>query len=84
MRGLLNKLKIASSGSFLAELTLYALFVLAYFFLVLNFLDARLKQIFDDSKIHYAILSMALIAVQGVFLEMLTGALVRLLRRKAR
>ncbi len=84
MRALLNKLKIASSGSFLAELALYGLFVLVYFSLVLHFLDARLKQIFDDSKTHYAILSLALIAVQGVFLEMLTSALVRLMRRRAR
>lgn len=81
---MLHKLKIAPLGSFLAELAVYALFVLAYYFLVLHFLGDRVKQIFDANKIHYAALALALIVVQGVFLEMLTSALLRVIHRKGR
>jgi hypothetical protein len=76
--------KIASLGSFLAELVLYSVFVLAYFFLVLHFLGEWVKQAFDDNKTHYAILALALIVVQGVFLETLTTALLRVIRGKVR
>jgi hypothetical protein len=79
-----QKIKTASHGYFLVDLLLYAVFVLAYYLLVLQFLGDRVKQIFDDSRIHYAILALTLIVVQGVFLEMLTGALMRLIRRKSR
>jgi hypothetical protein len=84
MSGLLQKLKIASRGLFLTELVAYAGFVLAYYVLVLHFLGDRLKQVFDENRIHYAILALALIVVQGVFLEMLTSRLLRVIRRKAR
>lgn len=76
--------KIASLGSFLAELAVYAVFVLGYFFLVLHFLGDRLKQVFDEDKILYAILALALIIAQGILLEMLTSALLRVIRRKVR
>ncbi|HEY6872217.1 MAG TPA: hypothetical protein VI298_05750 [Geobacteraceae bacterium] len=84
MHGFLKKIKIASTGLFLAELAVYAVFVLLYYFLVLHFLGARVKQVFDANKIHYAILALVLIVVQGVSLEMLTSALLRVIRRKAR
>jgi hypothetical protein len=84
VKGLVHTMKITSIGPFLAELAVYTLFVLAYFFLVLHFLCDRLKHVFDDNKNYYAILSLALIAVQGVFLEMLTSALLRVFHRKAR
>jgi hypothetical protein len=84
VKAFLHKLKIVSLGSYLAELALYAIFVFGYFFLVLHFLGDRVKQVFDENKNHYAILALALIVVQGVFLEMLTSALLRVLRRKVR
>lgn len=84
MRTLLLKIKIASLGWFLAELVIYAFFVLAYFFLVLHFLGGWLKQVFDENKNLYAILALALIIVQGVLLEMLTSALLQLIRRDGR
>ena len=80
----MNKLKFVLLGSFLTELVVYAFFVLAYFFLVLHFLGERVKHIFDDNKTHYAILTLALIVVQGVFLETLTSALLRVIHRKER
>ena len=84
MRALLLKIKSASLGWFLAELVIYALFVLAYFFLVLHFLGGWLKQVFDENKNLYAILALALIIVQGVLLEMLTSALLQVIRRDGR
>lgn len=84
MRSLWLKIKSTSPGSFLAELALYAVFVVGYFFLVLHFLGGWLKQVFDENKNLYAILALALITVQGIFLEMLTSALLNLIRRKVR
>jgi len=84
VRNFLRKIKIVSLGSYLAELALYAIFVFGYFFLVLHFLGDQVKQVFDEDKHRYAILTLALIVVQGVFLEMLTSALFRVLRRKVR
>jgi hypothetical protein len=71
----------ASIGSFLVELVTYAVFVFAYFFLVLNFLGHWLKQLFDQQRTLYAVVALALIVVQGVALEMLTTALWKLIRR---
>lgn len=84
MRALLLKIKEASLGSFLAELLLYALFVLGYFFLVLHFLGGWVKPVFDTNKTLYAIMALALIIVQGVLLEMMTSALLRVILRKTR
>ncbi len=84
MRVLLLKIKSASLRLFLAELVIYAFFVLAYFFLVLHFLSGWLKQVFDENKNLYAILALALIIVQGVLLEMLTSALLQVIRRDVR
>jgi hypothetical protein len=72
---------VVSAGSFLIELGVYALFVLAYFFLVLHFLGNWLKHMFDEKRMVYAIVALALIIVQGVFLEVLTTALLRLIRQ---
>ena len=82
MKGLSQK--IASLGSYLAELVVYGCFVSAYFFLVLHFLGDWLKHVFDENKALYAILALALILVQGVLLEMLTTALLKLIQRKMR
>ena len=80
MKGLSQK--IMSLGSYLAELVVYAGFVFGYFFLVLHFLGDWVKHVFDENKVLYAILALALILVQGVLLEMLTTALLKLIRRK--
>ncbi|HYS44620.1 MAG TPA: hypothetical protein VEM32_11645 [Geobacteraceae bacterium] len=84
MRNFLHKIKIVSIGSYLADLAVYAIFVFGYFFLVRHFLGDQVKQVFDANKKQYAILALALIVVQGVFLEMLTSAMMRVLRHKVR
>ena len=75
---------VASLGSFLVELVVYALFVFAYFFLVLHFLGGWIKHIFDVNKTLYGFVALALIIVQGIALEMLTTALLRVIRRRER
>ena len=74
--------KIASLGSFLVELAVYGVFLFAYFFLVLHFLGGWLKGISDHNKTIYAIIALTLIVAQGVLLEMLTSALLKVIRRK--
>jgi hypothetical protein len=73
--------KTASLGSFLVELIVYAVFVFAYFFLVLHFLGDSVKHIFDENRTLYAVVALGLIIVQGVALEALTTALLRVIRR---
>ncbi|MGA2602825.1 MAG: hypothetical protein ABSG14_01220 [Verrucomicrobiia bacterium] len=72
----------ASFGSFLIELVVYAVFVFAYFFLVLHFLGHWVKHLFDQYRTAYAAVALALIVVQGIVLEMLTTALLKLIRRR--
>ncbi len=76
--------KITSLGFFLAELVVYAVFVTAYFFLVLHLLGGWIKHVFDENKVYYAIIALVLIAVQGVLLQLVTSALVGVIRRKLR
>ena len=76
--------KSASLSSFFVELGVYAVFVFAYFFLVLHFLGGWLKQVFDQNKTLYAFVALALIVVQGVALEMLTTTLLRVIRNRER
>ena len=76
--------KSASLGSFLVELAVYALFVFAYFFLVLHFLGGWIKHIFDQNKTLYAFVALGLIIAQGVGLEMLTTGLLRVIRSRER
>ena len=68
------------SASALAELAIYTVLVVAYFFLVLSFLPSWLKHLFDQDKLVYALVVWALIAVQGVVLETLTSQRVEPLR----
>ncbi len=66
------------------ELAVYAVFVLAYFFLVLHFLGGWIKQIYDQNKTLYGIVALVLIIVQGVALETLTTGLLRVIRSRER
>jgi hypothetical protein len=76
--------KSASLGSFLVELAVYAVFVFAYFFLVLHFLGGWIKHIFDQNRTLYAFVALGLIITQGVVLEMLTTGLLQFIRRRER
>ena len=64
------------------ELAIYGLLVTVYVLLVLRYLDGWLKHLYDGGKTRYAIICLLLIIGQGVVLEMVTGALLRLLRTK--
>jgi len=67
--------------SFSLELPVYAALVLAYFFLVLHFLGGWLYHLFEYHRRWYAFMALLLIVVQGIALESLTRALLRLIRR---
>jgi hypothetical protein len=59
---------------------LYAALVTGYFLLALRFLNDWLKHLFDENRILYAVTALGLIVGQGALLEMLTTALLKLLR----
>ncbi len=66
--------------SFSIELPVYAVMVVAYFFLVLHFLGGWLYRLFQEERRWYAIMALVLIIGQGFVLEMLTRALLRFIR----
>ena len=68
----------------LIEIVVYAVFILAYYFLVLHFLGNWLKGLFDQHRAVYAVTALALIIAQGVLLEMLTGWLFTRIRGKTK
>jgi hypothetical protein len=69
---------------FLIEVGVYAVFVFAYYFLVLHFLGSWLKGLFKQHRAVYAVTALALIIAQGVLLEFLTAWLFTRIRGKAK
>ena len=69
--------------AFAIELTIYALLVVAYFFLVLHLLGAWLYGLEIHHRYTYASLAIVLIIGQAVLLESLTTFLIRLLRGRS-
>jgi hypothetical protein len=69
--------------AFLVELALYALLVTGYFFLVLHYLSGWLQHLHQHYVKIYALVALALIIAQAVFLESLTTWLLRLLRGRS-
>ncbi len=65
---------------FFVELPIYAVLVIAYFFLVLHFLAGWLKDLEDRHLTIYALVAIALIIGQAVVLESITTGLLRLFR----
>lgn len=65
---------------FFIELMLYSGLVLVYVFLVIGLLSYWLKGLYDNNKASYAIAALALIIGQGVLLEIVTSALLRLVK----
>ena len=66
--------------SFLLEFIVYGVLVTGYYFLVLHLLGNALKNIYQDERHFYAVLSLGLIVGQGVLLEMLTRLLLSWIR----
>lgn len=65
---------------YLVEMTVYALFVFAYYLVVLHASRSWLKDLFDAHKAIYAVVALALIIGQVVLLELVTTGLFRLIR----
>jgi hypothetical protein len=69
--------------SLLLETVVYAILVVAYFFLVLHLLGGWLQHLFElPGKIPYAAVTLSLMVAQGILLELTTSALLRFIRRK--
>ncbi len=68
--------------AFSIELLFYAGLVSAYAFLVLHFLGGWLFDLFSRDRKWYAAVALALIIAQGFMLEMLSRALLGLVRGK--
>lgn len=75
-----KKEKTNTLRAFLVELALYAVFVTAYFFLVLHFLSGWLQELHLHHVKLYATVTILLIIGQAVVLEGVTTWLMRLLR----
>jgi hypothetical protein len=65
---------------FMIELLVYSVLVFVYFFLVLHFLGGWIFALFQQQREVYAGVALALILGQGIVLELLTGALLRIIR----
>ncbi|HJZ66895.1 MAG TPA: hypothetical protein VKF81_02035 [Blastocatellia bacterium] len=68
--------------SFLIELLVYAALVFAYFFSVIGVLSRWVHQVYQQHKIVYAFAALLLIVIQGVGLEIVTTALLKLIRSR--
>ena len=66
----------------LIEVVVYAVLVVAYFFLVLHFLGDWLMGLYQRDTRLYAVIALLLIVCQGVLLETLTSWLLRWIRSK--
>jgi hypothetical protein len=69
--------------AFLIELVVYAVFVVAYFFLVLHLLGEWLHSLETHHRYTYAGVAILLIIGQAVILENLTTFLLRLIRGRS-
>ena len=69
--------------AFAIELTVYAVLVVAYFFLVLHFLGGWLLQLEVHHRYTYAGIAIVLIIGQAVLLESVTTLLLRMLRGRS-
>jgi hypothetical protein len=69
--------------AFAIELAIYALLVVAYFFLVLHFLGGWLYQLEIDHRYTYAGVAILLIIGQAVVLENVTTLLLRIIRGRS-
>jgi hypothetical protein len=78
-----KKEKESTLRAFLVELAVYAVFVTAYFFLVLHFLVGWLQDLHLNHLKLYALVAIALIIGQAVLLESVTTWLLRLLRGRS-
>lgn len=79
----MKKETVKTLRAFLIELAIYAVLVVAYFFLVLHFLGEGLRQLETQHRYTYAFVSILLIIGQAVVLESVTTFLLRMLRGRS-
>jgi hypothetical protein len=60
------------------NLAFYAVLVIAYFLIVLQWLNEPLARLFQENLAHYALASVLLILGQGVLLDVIASNLLRL------
>jgi hypothetical protein len=61
--------------NFLAEIFVYGVLLVAYFFVALRYLSEPLTQLFGSNLVAYAFIGLGLIVAQAVFLEFVTSLL---------
>jgi hypothetical protein len=79
----MKKETVKTVRAFAIELVIYAVLVIAYFFLVLHLLGQWLFQLEIHHRYLYAALAILLIVGQAVLLESLTTFLIRLIRGRS-
>jgi uncharacterized membrane protein (DUF485 family) len=77
-----DSVSVRSRKAFAIELPIFTALLYLYFFLVLSFLSNWLKNLFDQNKLIYALVALALIAGQGGFLEVIIVAVRRAVKSK--
>ena len=79
----MKKDTIRTLRAFAVELVIYAILVLAYFFLVLHFLGGWLHELETRHRYGYAAIAILLMMGQAVLLQNVTTFLLRFIRRRA-
>jgi hypothetical protein len=73
---------LPSWKTFLLELLLYAILLVAYFALVLHYLGGWFKELYDHDRDLFAVMALVVMIAQTVGLEIISSFLIWLLRRK--
>ncbi len=66
-----------SLKGFVVQLAIFTGLVVFYFVFVLSFLWHWIEELFDENKLLYALVAWALMAAQGVVLEVVAAALLK-------
>jgi pilus assembly protein TadC len=73
---------LPSWKTFLLELLLYAILLVAYFAFVLHYLGGWFKELYDHDRDLFAVMALVVMIAQTVGLEIVSSFLIWLLRRK--
>ena len=73
-----------SNGEFALQLAIYAVLVIAYFFVVISSLSGWLADLFKNQEPVYAVVALGLIVFQGLFLEIVSVVVHRVIRSRLR
>jgi hypothetical protein len=79
----MKKETVKTLRAFLVELVIYAVLVVAYFFLVLHFLGGWLQRLEQNQRYAYAGIAVLLMIGQAVLLQNVTTFLLRLIRGRS-